>query len=215
MKRYSIDIDKFQAEWIFSPIRTRQEALIVLMKSIKVFLLNNPPSQQQVAGKIELAVSKMSRIFYVSEKKVYSLAFPFFVSEKDGRLTFKAQSHSEINHKVSSDILELLSAPNIFQSGEVLAFAESVDDIAQFDPQIWSLFRHLLLSEEGYVRYDYDEEHEDGHFHPLNHFDIFFSPASTFKLGLHNPTNIDKFVDLLDRNTECHYVTLAQRNNDR
>jgi len=215
MKRYSIDIDKYQAEWIFAPIRSRQEALTILMKSIKVFLLSDPPSQQQVQGKIVLAVSKMSRIFYVSEKKVYSLAFPFFVTEKDGLLTFKTHSHADINHKVSSDILELLGASNVFQSAEVLAFAESVDDMAQFDPQIWTLFRYLLLSEEGYVRYDYDEKNEDGHFHPLNHFDIFFSAASTFKLGLQAPTDIDKFVDLLDRNAECHYITPPQRNNDR
>lgn len=92
-----------------------------------------------------------------------------------------------------------------------LEFAESVDDIAQFDLRIWALFRDLLISEEGYIRYDYDEEHENGHHHPINHFDVFFSNSSTFKLGLHSRTDIDAFIDLLDSNTECHYVSVAPK----
>ena len=207
MKRYVIEIDKFQAEWIFAPIRSRQDALIILMRSVKILLLGAPPPKEQVVGKIDLVVSKMSRIFFTSDKKVFSLAFPFFVSEREGALFFKTHSHSGVDHKTSSDILNLLEAPTTLSSSEVLEFAESVDDIAQFDPEIWGLFRDLLVSEEGYIRYDYDEEHENGHFHPVNHFDVFFSSGSTFKIGLHNPTDIDAFVDFLDSNTECHYVS--------
>jgi hypothetical protein len=211
MKRYTFGIDKYQAEWIFAPIRSRQDALIILLKVVKILLLNQPPLEEQTAGQIVLAVSKMSRIFFVSEAKVYSLAFPFFVTEKDGIFSFKTHSHSSIDHRVSSDLLSLLEAPKTFSSNEVLEFAESIDDIAQFDLQIWALFRDLLMSEEGYIRYDYDEEHQNGHHHPINHFDVFFSNNSTFKLGLHSRTDINAFIDLLDSNTECHYVSVAPK----
>ena len=211
MKRYTFGIDKYQADWIFAPIRSRQDALIILLKVVKILLLNQPPAEEQTAGQIVLAVSKMSRIFFVSEAKVYSLAFPFFVTEKDGVFSFKTHSHSSIDHRVSSDLLSLLEGPKIFSSNEVFEFAEPIDDIAQFDVQIWGLFRDLLVSEEGYIRYDYDEEHQNAHYHPINHFDVFFSNNSTFKIGLHSRTDIDAFIDLLDSNTECHYVSVAPK----
>lgn len=211
MKRYAFGIDKYQAEWIFAPIRSRQDALVILLKVVKILLINQSPAKEQTAGQIVLAVSKMSRIFFVSDAKVYSLAFPFFVSEKEGVFSFKSHSHSSIDHRVTSDLLSLLEAPRVFSSSEVLEFAESVDDIAQFDFQIWALFRDLLMSEEGYIRYDYDEKHQNGHYHPINHFDVFFSNSSTFKLGLRSRTDIDAFIDLLDGNTECHYVSVAPK----
>lgn len=211
MKRFSFGIDKYQAEWIFAPIRSRQDALVILLKVIKILLINQSPAPEQTTGQIVLAVSKMSRVFFVSDAKVYSLTFPFFVTEKEGVFSFKSHSHPNIDHRVTSDLLSLLEAPRVFLSDEVLEFAELVDDIAQFDLQIWSLFRDLLISEEGYIRYDYDEVHENGHHHPLNHFDVFFSNSSTFKLGLHSRTDIDAFIDLLDNNTECHYVSIAPK----
>lgn len=207
MKRYSLNIDKYQAEWIFSPIRSKREAMIILMRAIKILLLNDSAQAAQAVGKIELAVSKMSRIFFVSSHKVYSLNFPFSVAENDGALSFKTHSHSNVDHKVSSDILSLLESPKVLGTIEVLEFAESVDDVAQYDKELWGLFQELLLNEEGYIRYDYDEKHKNGHYHPLNHLDIFFSSNSTFKLGLHAKTDVEMFIDVLDSNTMCHYLS--------
>lgn len=215
MKKITIGIDKFQAEWIFSPIRTRRDALMVLMKTVKILLLNNSPSADQTVGKIVLLVTKMSRIFFESENKVYSISFPFNVVEVDGMLNFRTHHHSGITHKVSSDVLSLLESSDIFESSEVFSFAEPIDDMGQIDPEIWALFRELLLTEEGYIRYDYDMEHVNGHYHPVNHFDLFFSSSATFKLGLHEPTDVEGLIDMLEVTSECRYVTKATAEKQR
>lgn len=209
MKKITVGIDKYQADWIFAPIRTRRDALTILMKTVKILLVNNSPGEEQTVGKIVLLVDKMSRIFFVSPTKVYSIAFPFVVSDGEDGLNFRTHSHSGVTHRVSSDVLSLLESADVFDSSEVIAFAEPVDEIAQFDTEIWTLFRELLLNEEGYIRYDYDTQREKGHYHPTNHIDVFFTSGATFKLGLHEQTNIDDLVDMLDAATECRYVTKA------
>ncbi|MFZ6688481.1 hypothetical protein ACO0K0_12110 [Undibacterium sp. SXout11W] len=206
MKNFPFNIDKHQAEWIFAPIRTRKDAIVVLMKTLKILMLDNSLPDELVAGRIVLQVSKMSRIFFISDSKVFSLAFPFFVTETEDGLSFKSHGHSNVNHKVSSDILSLLEAPDLFNSSSVYNFAEPVDDLCLMDGEIWSLFRELLMMEEGYIRYDHDPLHVKDHYHPLNHFDVFFSSNVTFKLGLHEKIEHKFMVDMLDSNTPCHYV---------
>ena len=68
------------------------------------------------------------------------------------------------------------------------------------------LVLQLLSMELGYIRYDYDEEHENGDLHPLCHFDINYSTKGTYKLGLRGRIEKKEFIDLLDSKTKCYYV---------
>lgn len=63
-----------------------------------------------------------------------------------------------------------------------------------------------MTFEEGYIRYDYDEEHENGDLHPLNHLDIFYSSKPTFKIGLRDRYQKDYLVNLVNRETNCIYL---------
>lgn len=71
---------------------------------------------------------------------------------------------------------------------------------------IWEIIKKLLVFESGYLRYDYDIQHEDGRLHPLNHLDINYSSDGTFKIGLIDSINSDEFIDILDINTESYYI---------
>lgn len=69
---------------------------------------------------------------------------------------------------------------------------------------IWEFIKDILIYEDAYIRYDHDEENfniykEKGEEkkHPLHHLDIFYSTGSTFKLGLKDKINIEKFLYLL------------------
>ena len=62
------------------------------------------------------------------------------------------------------------------------------------------------MYEDGYIRYDYDEKHENDDVHPLNHYDIFYSSFSTFKVGLRDRLRTEDMLDFLDSNTICHYL---------
>ena len=72
--------------------------------------------------------------------------------------------------------------------------------------QCFMLILRLLSMELGYIRYDYDPEHENGKFHPLHHLDINYSSKGTYKLGMNNKIQINDFVDLLDVKKECRYI---------
>ena len=63
-----------------------------------------------------------------------------------------------------------------------------------------------MLFEEGYIRYDHDEINENGLLHPLFHYDIFYSSNTTFKIGLKTSINCDHFIDLLQVESNCHFL---------
>lgn len=206
MKRYDFTIDRHQAEWIFEPIRNRRDVISLLMKTLKIMSVYSNPGENSARGTITLIVSKMSRLFYVSDEKIFSIGFPFFVQEIEGVLTFKSHSHSNIDSKASSAILSFLNSTNILDTSEVLHFADPISDACMRDAELWSLFRDLLTFEDGYIRYDYDPKHFHAHRHPLNHLDVFYTTNSTFKLGLHNEIDGNYFADILDLTTDCHFV---------
>lgn len=209
MKRFEFPIDQFQADWIFKPIRSKREVAELLMRSIKLMLLNLPLPKEQHVGTIVLTVSHMSRLFYVSDLKVFSINFPFLAKETDDGISFHSHAHPQIDSKVTSDILSLLSKDSAFTSAEIWEFAEPISDACQIDDSLWGLLRDILLNEDGYIRYDHDKQHENGHFHPVNHLDIFYSSAATFKMGLDQRVDQAYLHDILDRETHCHYVRFA------
>lgn len=88
----------------------------------------------------------------------------------------------------------------------VIDFADCIDEACTFDGDIWCLFRELLISEDGYIRYDHDPDNAAGDMHPLHHLDVFYSSGSTFKLGLRNSIDTATFEDYLDITTACRYI---------
>jgi hypothetical protein len=66
-------------------------------------------------------------------------------------------------------------------------------------------FSYLLKYDLGYLRYDFDPEHEDGKIHPLNHLDICLDDSATYKIGLDREISFRDMKDILDLTTECWY----------
>ncbi|MBZ0155000.1 MAG: hypothetical protein K8I29_02150 [Alphaproteobacteria bacterium] len=206
MKQFKFRIDRFQADQIFSPIRTKADVIMLWMNAIKIMLAYVPVSKEDTVGAMELIVAKMSRIFFATDDKVFSLNFPFFVSNDGGELAFSMLSCPSVDNKVTSDILSLLHTDDVFAETHVLDFAEPINDLCDTDNSIWGLFRDLMLSEEGYIRYEHDPKLENDHFHPLDHLDIFYSNASTFKVGCKQRISLGDLTDILNRKTVCHYI---------
>ena len=205
MKRFDFPIDAYQAEWMLSAIRSKLDTISLLMRTIKVMLLPPIPNPG-AAGTIVLQVDKMSRLFYVLDNKIFSINFPYTVIEDNGVLTFKSIHHSKIDSAVTSNVLSLLEVGNALASREVLNFAESISDICQYDEDFWSLFRELLIYEDGYIRFDHDEDRANAQMHPLDHLDIFYTAGGTFKIGVHENISHEYLSDVLNVNTRCHYL---------
>lgn len=205
MKSFEIKVDKFQAGWIFAPIRERGDIIGLLMKIIKIILINSPPPENMIAGSIVLRIEKMSRLFFISEEKIFSVNMPFLVEQKDGALRFYTNEGYDIDNKLTSEVLELLSS-SMMNCSSILEFADPICEIEGRSPEIWKLFRNLMIWEDGYLRYDLDEKRANGHIHPINHLDIFYSSGATFKIGLAGGINHETLEDILNAETECHYL---------
>lgn len=210
MRRYSFDVDAYQAESLFQVIRTKKDIVHLLMNAVKIMLL--PPLRLPGrAAEIHLHVAKMSRLFFVADLKVFSINFPFSAVEvEDGSLKFRTVEHSNIGSRVTSQVLSLLDDAFSPDCREILAFAEPILDICDSDEEFWSLFRSLLTLDDGYIRLDHDEKNENGHRHPLHHLDVFYSSSSTFKVGLRKAMPFETFSDVLDIGTDCHYLSTPQ-----
>src|SRR5690554_7836340 len=77
-------------------------------------------------------------------------------------------------------------------------------EIASLEEYFWPFLLYLFMFEDGYIRYDYDEKNEGGDHHPLNHYDVFYTSLSTFKVGLRQRLVADSMLDFLDSSTICH-----------
>lgn len=206
MKKYSFALDERLVNDFFSPIRAKKDVIYLLMKSIKVMLINSSVDDIRVKGQLTIVVSKMSRLFYFSENKFFSISFPFSVSEHEGELEFSSKTVKVIDSKVTSDVIGVISK-NGFQDIECgLEFIDPIIELADFEKLFWPFLLSLFMYEDGYIRYDYDEKYERGDHHPLNHYDIFYSSLSTFKIGLRNRLEADSMLDFLDSNSICQYL---------
>lgn len=206
MKRYSYNIAQWNADEIFSPIRSKKDSIRLLMKALKLMITNQEVSEQDSIGQIVLVISKMSRLFFFSKDKYFSINFPFFVTETENGLIYYSSHISDIDSRVTSTVLSVLSSTDQFDANCVLEFADPIATIAESSQEFWPFLRELLLHEDGYVRYDYDKEHENGQLHPLNHLDIFYSSETTFKIGLRQRIKTESLIDVLSIETNCTYL---------
>lgn len=207
MKVYDVLLDDKQVESMFKPVRDRKQVVELLLSTMRLFLLQPLPRPLKISGLLELRISKMSRLFFFSENKHFSIAFPFIAKlNDDGVLAFYNDSGFEISSKTLSEITAIIDSGYDFDNGSFIDFYDSFEESLVESPKFWTVFLKLMTFEEGYIRYDYDEEHENGDLHPLNHLDIFYSSKPTFKIGLRGRYQKDYLVNLVNRETNCVYL---------
>lgn len=208
MKRFGFSLDSHQIEWVLSPIRDRLDVIELLMKSIKVMLVNDQPPAEQASGSLILSVSKMSRIFFLAKTKIFSINFPYSTQfdEDSNSFSFTTRSRANIDNRRTSIILEWINGSDRRQSKELFDAPYEFIDIAPDDEELPDLLLELLLMDDGYIRFDHDIERSNGHMHPLNHLDVFFSSSATFKIGLHKKIQCEDLIDILNLHSNCHYL---------
>ncbi len=210
MKRVDFNINKRLSEYILKPLRKKEDFILLLLETIKLFYVQEMAASQ---GKVIIVVSKMSRIFYQTDNKMFSIAFPFGLEELDGEYKIYDMSCGiDIDSKVISimkSILLQLKSLDVSVEGICDVYCEvggsgTEGEDADMDI-IWKILLRLLSAEPGYIRYDYDEKNESEN-HPLNHFDINYSSDVTYKIGLKKKVGMEYMVSLLDVNSECRYL---------
>lgn len=210
-KEISINIEKSFLEIIIKPIRKKEDIIRLLLETIRFFLIGYSHKNDEF-GKIIIKINKMSRVIYQTKNKIFSINFPFSIKE-NGKLKYEILDTTlkiQFDNKIISSLIELLNE-GILDENYLIDFLDKIDQIEQTlnyndDNKIWKLLKKLLFLECGYLRFDYDEEYQNGDYHPINHYDIYYSNSNTFKLGLNETIDVEKFIDLLDITTPCHFI---------
>lgn len=205
MKIYSFNIRQEMVKNYFKPIRTKIDIIILLMLTIKHITIHDFEEGIKSFNSIVLIVGKMNRIFYILENSYHSISFPFEVDEVDGFLLFRDRYGFSIDSRLTSFVLSLFNNNDYFGFKFEELFYEFDDRCYDVD-SYWRIVSMLMMYDDGYIRYDQDLDNENGDLHPLNHFDIFYTNKSTFKIGLRSPITIDQFYRFLNRNTVCSYL---------
>lgn len=207
MKEYIVEISKYHNifDLIQQPIRTKEQADILLLETVRTFIIGNIEQVTNV-GKVILHIDKMSRFIYCIENKMVAINCPFTCSQKEGTLVFKDKnSNIRIDSKLISNLISIIKKQREYSFEKLLEEVMNIEEYEEMK-ESWEILKKLNNVEYGYLRYDYDEEHSNGKIHPLNHIDVNYTPSNQFKIGLSKKISVNEFIDILDLTTDCYYL---------
>lgn len=215
-----------RAEWFFEikevhlkkfqkPIRNKVQVLKIMMEAIKIILSASSNKTQLGGNYMVLKIDKASRLYFILENKIFSISFPFVISESDESYQIFSSSECfehEIDNNVTSNVLACLNSIEESQVACSIDFAAILEEEST-NLDLFPFIKELLFVEDGYIRYDYDEKNHESakkkgnpHLHPLNHLDIFYTNSNTFKIGLGDKIDYSAFDNILDADTSCLYL---------
>lgn len=195
-------------------IKTKLQVLKIQLEACRLILYADRLDSTDEVNRIVVSINKMSRLFFFSERKSYSINFPFAISDNDDDdVLIYHNSGVTIDSKIISMIYEVIDDPK-FLTNDCLEFADFIDDVCKMHTMnIWGIIFSLLISEDGYLRYDEDKDgferaKSNGipDHHPLHHVDLFYTSSSSFKIGLRNRLLHSNFISLVDNDKECMYL---------
>lgn len=212
-KEISYSMGKTIFEMASKPLRSKQEVILLLLYTIRMFDVENDiPHNTKV--KVTISINKMNRIFYVLENKIFSVQFPFYVEIEGKKLTriYDAKTGLDIDSILVSILIGIFEKTN----KDNFSFERFFDEIMYNEnnllninvEQLWEIVKLISTYDLGYLRYDYDKEHQDDLLHPINHLDICLDTAAAFKIGLEKPLDYEVFKNILDITTNCFFLKL-------
>jgi len=216
MKNYKFDISTAQLEKFFPEerVKTKAQIIEILMETIRYISLNNSVPKEDNSGTLVLNIDRMSRLFFFKKDKYFSIVFPFYTFEEDGKFNFSFHNKIDITSQLISKVISIIKCDEFKEKCSFDFISPICEYEEQCDENFWIFLRELLLMEDGYLRYDYDlEEYEkakkrgEKNIHPLRHYDLFYSSNASFKIGLKKELLQDEFIDLLNTRTDCKYLT--------
>lgn len=219
VKRWKFVIPYFNRDKFFSAVRERWHIIMILLEAIEYMLTNTKSGEFDSDLMFCLNVQKMSRIFFVSPDKYYSIYFPFTVEIIDEEVKIRNDDY-DIDAMTVSMLKSIFKEPN---SRSVKGCSESITGVFEdmdidmdidMENKINFIVYNLLTMEPGYIRYDYDPkthklfcDNKKGLLHPENHYDINYTQGGTFKIGLYDKLKIDDVIRLLNVEDECLFLS--------
>ena len=204
-KIVEFEIEPYLLEQINAPIRGVLDIITLLVETLKYMLWQKPSVSTDCSLKV--VVSKMNRIFYIQENKMFSITMPFYTKRIGERISFW-YSDMEINSKLLSVITQILQSLKD-DANSILQWEQYLEDFEIEQDEGYLLERiiqKLIFTEYGYIRYENDEVRANGVIHPQYHLDINSSNQCTYKIGLDSNIESQWFEDLLDITKPCAFI---------
>ncbi|MGE1091293.1 hypothetical protein [Pseudomonas zeae] len=215
MKIYKFVMSAYFANHIFRPCRKKSDAILNCIETLREILITKPTNKE-----FDLAVSigKFQRIFFVSENKIYSVGFPYSLTERDdGYLSIYYNGEHEVTNGLLASADTIVKQHLREIDSDFSAFFDSMMEELGNDSSAWNFLLKIIMQEDSYLRYDLDEKRADDIkkedipdpinpkvvTHPLHHIDVFYNPDHTFKIGLQASLNLEGILDILDPATKC------------
>lgn len=196
-----------------SAVRNRMDVIKIVIKTCELIIdeqYSICEHIRDVKDKSFIYMDKMKRIVISTENQLFSIGFPFNVDIDNVKITYLNNTITINNHILSviESLINVLdercSIEEILEKIWEEEGFEQASDAEKYS--ICTLITVLLSYEVGYIRYDYDDVHENGKLHPLNHFDVNYSTNTTYKIGANKKLDIELFLKLLDITSECLYL---------
>ena len=133
----------------------------------------------------------MNRVFFFSENKYFSFNFPFKLDlSNEDNIKFY-YNELDVNLKIIS-ILEAL----LDEEALLLLHKENIRE-----------YYYEYIEDDYEIILEEDFINNGNLLHPLNHLDVNFESNSTFKLGLNKKLKLEEFIDVMNINTDCHFLS--------
>lgn len=183
------------------------EVLISFIRLINGSALNEYYCEKENANLI-VCVDKMSRIVIRDTNGIHSIHLPFIISgdSHDLKACFEGENIDSLCITVISRITN-----ELFTDGTIITKGDAVDkyfeicnefDITdQMCDYCWRLLWHMIMAEDGYLRYDKDSSGTN--LHPENHIDFFYQSQNECKIGLESPIDCESFLEIIDVKQRC------------
>lgn len=141
-------------------------------------------------------------------KKIVIMSFPFNIDLKFKSICLKYKDKDIRPREISmiKSVLNYMYDKNHTLYDSIIEVLFDMELNNEEERVLNDIVVELLSFNEGYIRYDYDPENEQGKIHPLYHLDLFFSNQSTFKIGLLRRYKMNDLLELLDYEKPCKYL---------
>lgn len=204
MKSITREIPVFDDDLFFKPIRDKVRFVYVILHATRYLLMGELERKSPSQSKLTLDIDKMSRLTFQQANKIYSISYPFTVVMDEGVISkIQTKFGTEIDFRLISNGLTVIGNSDFQNQLSISDFMFELEDNLHDGLK---LVEYLFVCEPGYLRFDYDQDNENGALHPLNHIDINYSDYGSYKIGLSESIDYLKFIDILNIKTDCYYL---------
>jgi len=209
------------------------DILKILINTLEI-ILNQDCYSIENANITVVKDRKMQRVFYHYDNKIFTIYFPFSIKRVEEKYELR-WNNVHIDHAVVSTMMSIIETEEDLKNREffeiiidniedkkyeLISYIDQDGITAKIIENSIKIIKYLLITEDGYLRYDCDiknwekaKEKGNANKHPLHHLDIFYLDDNTFKIGLENTKNpcLNMLIDILNIDTDAYFLNIKKQ----